>query len=122
MAHLTADDAQPRRQHVSEQRHRVRELFQPTLPVRLLSMARSLRAKLLITAAVASAVIIFTGRHFFHLTTLERLELSTLDYRFALRGPVALDSAEVCIVEIAEDSFRSIPDRFPWPRSQYAHL
>ncbi len=85
-------------------------------------MARSWTAKLLIAIAVAAGVLLCTGRGFFRPAVLERLELSTLDYRFALRGPVTPDSADVVIVEIAEDSFQSIPDRFPWPRSLYAHL
>jgi adenylate cyclase len=85
-------------------------------------MARSWTAKLLIVAAVASGIILLTRQPFFRLDVLERLELATLDYRFALRGPLPLDSADVLIVEIAEDSFHSIADRFPWPRSHYAHL
>jgi adenylate cyclase len=85
-------------------------------------MARTWTAKLLIVAAVAAGIILLTRQSFFRLGVLERLELATLDYRFALRGPLPLDSADVVIVEIAEDSFRSIADRFPWPRSHYAHL
>jgi adenylate cyclase len=85
-------------------------------------MARSWTAKFLLVAAVATGVLLLTRLPLFHLGVLERLELATLDYRFALRGPLPLDSADVVIVEIAEDSFRSIPDRFPWPRSTYAHL
>jgi len=85
-------------------------------------MTRGWTAKILIVAAVASGIILFTRQPFFRLDVLDRLELATLDYRFALRGPLPLDPADVVIVEIAEDSFRSIPDNFPWPRSRYAHL
>ncbi len=85
-------------------------------------MARRWTARLLIPFAVAAAVVLCTGQGFFRIGILERLELSTLDYRFSLRGAVVPDLADVVIVEIAEDSFLSIPDRFPWPRSHYAHL
>ncbi len=32
------------------------------------------------------------------------------------------DSAHIVIVEISEDSFKSLPEKFPWPRSYYARL
>ena len=80
------------------------------------------KVRILIPLAVAALILLFTQPGFFRLAILDRLELATLDYRFALRGPIPLDSSDVVIVEIGEDSFRSIPDRFPWPRSLYAHL
>jgi adenylate cyclase len=85
-------------------------------------MSRSWTAKFVVAMIVAAAVVLFTGQPFLRLAILQRLELSTLDYRFNFRGPLPLDSADVVIVEIAEDSFHSISDRFPWPRSHYAHL
>lgn len=85
-------------------------------------MARRWTGKLLIAVVVAAVVVLCTVRGFFRIGILERLELSTLDYRFSLRGTVVPEGADVLIVEIAEDSFLSIPERFPWPRSHYAHL
>jgi adenylate cyclase len=85
-------------------------------------MSRSWTSKFLVAVIIAAAVVLLTGHPFLRPAMLQRLELSTLDYRFNLRGPLPLYSADVVIVEIAEDSFHSIPDRFPWPRSHYAHL
>jgi adenylate cyclase len=77
---------------------------------------------MLIPLGVALLILLFTQKGLLRLGVLDRFELSTLDYRFALRGPVPIDSSEIVIVEINEESFRSIPDRFPWPRSLYARL
>jgi adenylate cyclase len=72
----------------------------------------------------AAMIIALTQVQVFRQGVIQRLELSTIDYRFQFRGPVAAvkDSPHVIIVEISEDSFRSLPERFPWPRSYYAHL
>ena len=72
----------------------------------------------------AAMIIALTQVQVFRLGVIQRLELSTIDYRFQFRGPIPAvkDSPHVIIVEISEDSFRSLPDRFPWPRSYYAHL
>jgi adenylate cyclase len=79
-------------------------------------------SRFLIVLAVTLGVLILTQDSVLRLGILERLELASLDYRFSLRGATTLDSADVVIVEIAEDTFRSIPERYPWPRSYYAHL
>lgn len=72
----------------------------------------------------AAMIIALTQVQVFRQGVVQRLELSTIDYRFQFRGPVPAvkDSPHVIIVEISEDSFRSLPERFPWPRSYYAHL
>ncbi len=72
----------------------------------------------------AGMIIALTQVQVFRLGAIQRLELSTIDYRFQFRGPIAAvkESPHVVIVEISEDSFRSLPERFPWPRSYYAHL
>jgi adenylate cyclase len=74
--------------------------------------------------AVALVVVVITRVPWLSLGVLERLELSTIDARFSIRGPSPAlpDSADVVIVEIGEESFRSLPDRFPWPRTYYARL
>ena len=80
--------------------------------------------RIALALGVALLIVILTQEQIFRLGILQRLELATLDYRFQFRGPnVAVrDSLQVVIVEISEDSFRSLPDRFPWPRTYYAHL
>jgi len=76
----------------------------------------------LIVLVTAAIVTLLTRDTFLRPEFLARLELSTIDYRFGLRGPRPIDSSHVVIVEISEESFGSLPERFPWPRSYYAHL
>ncbi len=77
-----------------------------------------------VSLILALIVIAFTQDIFFEIGPLKRLELSTIDFRFRLRGPLpsATESTKVIIVEISEESFKSLPDRYPWPHSYYAHL
>ncbi len=73
---------------------------------------------------IGAVLIVFTSDQILQLGPLQRLELSTLDYRFQLRGPrpFATGGSNVVIVQISEDSFKALPDKFPWPRYYYAHL
>jgi adenylate cyclase len=85
---------------------------------------RSWLTRIALALGVALLIVALTQEQVFRLGILQRLELATLDYRFQFRGPniPVRDSLHVVIVEISEDSFRSLPDRFPWPRTYYAHL
>jgi adenylate cyclase len=79
-------------------------------------------------AALVVGVVIVIGavtqEPALRLGIIQRLELAAIDFRFSTRGVVPLPraSSNVVIVEIAQDSFESMPERFPWPRSYYAHL
>ncbi len=80
--------------------------------------------KLLVASVVALLTIVLTQEEILHLGLVQRLELASLDYRFHSRGshPAIPDSSHVVIVEVSDESFKSLPDRWPWPRSYYAHL
>ena len=69
-------------------------------------------------------IIVLTQDIIVDFTPLTRLELSTIDYRFRQRGArdIAPESLGVVIVEISNESFKSLPEKFPWPRSYYARL
>jgi adenylate cyclase len=86
--------------------------------------SRAWLLKSILAGVVALLVILLTQTNFLQLGALQRLELATIDYRFEARGQTKLDpdSTHVVIVEISEDSFKSLPEKFPWPRSYYAHL
>jgi adenylate cyclase len=88
------------------------------------SRQRRLATKAAVAIGVALLAILMTQERLLKLGIIERLELATIDYRFGFRGanPAIRDSAHVVIVEIGEESFRSLPAKFPWPRSYYAHL
>ena len=93
-------------------------------PQPLIAKSRSWLIKSILAGVVALLVILLTQVNFLQLGALQRLELATIDYRFEARGKseAVPDSAHVVIVEISEDSFKSLPAKFPWPRSYYAHL
>jgi adenylate cyclase len=80
--------------------------------------------RLALALGIALLIILFTQEPILRLGILQRLELATIDFRFQSRGvaPIITDSAHVVIVEITEESFSSLPGRFPFPRSYYAHL
>jgi len=84
---------------------------------------RSAIAKVALALAVGAAIFLLTQEHLLPISFLQRLELATLDYRFQSRGTDSLVQAspDIVIVEISEESFRSLPEKFPWPRSYYAH-
>ncbi|RMF60960.1 MAG: adenylate/guanylate cyclase domain-containing protein [Calditrichaeota bacterium] len=52
----------------------------------------------------------------------ETLELKALDWRFDFRGVEEVDDAPIVIVSIDDYSFEVLPERWPWPRSYYAHV
>jgi len=80
--------------------------------------------KLFVALITALLVLLVTQESILKLGVIQRLELATIDYRFQHRGlkESLRDSGVVVIVEISQDSYRALPDRFPWPRSYYAHL
>lgn len=53
---------------------------------------------------------------------LESLELKTIDWRFSFRGPLPIEDSPIVIVTIDDQSFDVLPERWPWPRSYYAHV
>lgn len=76
----------------------------------------------LFVCVILSVVILFlTQETIFKFTPFKRIELSTIDNRFNVRGKIPFEP-KVVIVEISEESYKSVPDKWPWPRSYYAHL
>ncbi len=81
-------------------------------------------AKIGLALTVSAFVLVITQDEILRLGIIQRLELASIDYRFAYRGfrSQARDSSHVVIVEISEESFKTLPGQWPWPRSYYAHL
>ena len=77
-----------------------------------------------ISVAVAFFVLLLTQDVLVEFPPLKQAELSLIDLRFQQRGfsPLPRDSASVVIVEISQESFKSLPEPWPWPRSYYARL
>ena len=83
-----------------------------------------LARKVLIAFVAALLTIVITQEDILRLGIYQRLQLAALDYRFQFRGmqPAIPDSSDIVIVEVSDESFKSLPARWPWPRSYYAHL
>ncbi|MBI5470965.1 MAG: adenylate/guanylate cyclase domain-containing protein [Ignavibacteriae bacterium] len=80
--------------------------------------------KIVVALIAALLTIVITQENILKLGIFQRLELAALDYRFQVRGkhPSIPDSSDIIIVEVSDESFKSLPSRWPWPRSYYAHL
>jgi adenylate cyclase len=77
-----------------------------------------------ISLAVAALIFILTEDIIFEFPPLKRAELSLVDLRFQQRGiiPHIADSSNVVIVEINQESYKSLPEKWPWPKDYYARL
>ncbi|MBI3195261.1 MAG: adenylate/guanylate cyclase domain-containing protein [Ignavibacteriae bacterium] len=84
--------------------------------------SRSMLKRLTVSFSIALSVILFT--HLTEFPPLQRIELSTIDFRFRQRGPMQVpqESLDVVIVEISNESFKSLPEQWPWPRSYHAQV
>ena len=67
--------------------------------------------------------MIFVQDAIYEFDFFDRISLSFIDRSFTNRGPLDYpkDSLDVVIVSISEESETSLPERFPFPRSYYAH-
>ncbi len=85
---------------------------------------RSLLTNIGISIAVVVLVLFLTQNILFEFTPLRRAELSLIDHRFQQRGirASALDSSNIIIVAISQDSYHALPDKWPWPKSYYVKL
>jgi adenylate cyclase len=92
--------------------------------LRLTAAQRRWMTKISLACAVALLIVVITQEDILKLGIIQRLELASIDYRFQSRGrnSAMKDSGNVVIVEISEESFKSLPEKWPWPRSYYAHL
>ncbi len=71
---------------------------------------------------VLTFVTIFLALLLRLIPAIQVLELKTIDWRFAWRGVESVKDAPIVIVAIDDQSFESLPDRWPWPRDYYAHV
>lgn len=86
------------------------------------SSRQNLIAQVALSVGIALLVLLVTQDFLLEVSPLKRLELSTIDYRFSLRGllPIPQESLKVVILEISQESIKSLPDKWPWPRSYFA--
>ena len=50
------------------------------------------------------------------------LELKSYDGRFLIRGPISVEHSDIIIVDLDDESFSTLPHRYPFPRSYYAKM
>src|SRR6185436_11297911 len=77
-----------------------------------------------IALSIALLVIVSTQEFLFEFPPLKRAELSLVDLRFQKRGTRldAPDSSRIVIVAISQESFKTLPDPWPWPKEYYTRL
>src|SRR5262245_51848823 len=93
----------------------------PTAPSKT---GRAFLVNLGISLFVTALVLLLAEDILTEFPPLRRIENSLIDLRFQRRGPSASirDSSKVVIVEISQESFKSLPDAWPWPRKYYTRL
>lgn len=72
----------------------------------------------LIIAILAIFLALFIG----NIPTIASLELEFTDFRFKLRGPLDVSDSPIIILAIDDQSDESTAERWPWPRSYFAHV
>ena len=77
--------------------------------------------KTLTVGAILLAALLLTAV-FTEFSFMRNLELKALDFQFRLRGPLAKIDSSLVIVAIDDQTFASIPHKWPYPRSYYAKL
>jgi adenylate cyclase len=82
---------------------------------------RLLLNKIIVCVVLSLVILFLTQEAIFKFAHLKSIELTTIDNRFNFRGKIPFEP-KVVIVEISEESFKSVRDKWPWPRSYYAHL
>ncbi|HTK81618.1 MAG TPA: CHASE2 domain-containing protein [Bacteroidota bacterium] len=86
--------------------------------------ARTIAVNLAISLAVTACVLLLTQDILFEFPPLRRAELAFIDLRFRERGNLltSRDTSQIVIVEISQESFKSLPDSWPWPKRYYTRL
>lgn len=54
--------------------------------------------------------------------TFQTVESKFIDMRFSMRGPMDIENSPIVIIKIDDQSDESTPERWPWPRSYFAHV
>lgn len=69
-------------------------------------------------SALLAGVVMLAGRT----GLLYDLELKSYDARFLIRGPLSVKDSDIIIVDLDDESFSTLPSRYPFPRSYYAKM
>jgi len=75
-----------------------------------------------IVSLIIAVLTLFISLFIANITTIASLELQFLDFRFKLRGSMDVSESPIIILAIDDQSDESTPDRWPWPRSYFAHV
>jgi len=72
----------------------------------------------LVGSVVLAILVYFVGR----LGFFWEMELKTYDARFNWRGPVSADSSNIVVIAIDDETYSTLPERWPFPRSYFARM
>jgi adenylate cyclase len=71
-----------------------------------------------VVTIVLAAIVYLSGRT----GLLSGLELKSYDARFMLRGPVSVEHSDIIVVAVDDETFATMPSRWPFPRSVYSRM
>src|SRR5689334_2956207 len=91
---------------------------------RLSKPVRAFFTQIGISVLVAGFVLVLTQDILGGFPPLQRAEMALIDLRFQRRGnnTAIRNTSNVIVVEISQESFKSLPEKWPWPRSYYTRL
>ena len=90
--------------------------------IRKFDMAKKKHQPKLILSLLIGIVTIAIALFVANIPTIAALELDFLDFRFQIRGSLDVSESPIIILAIDDQSDESTPDRWPWPRSYFAHV
>jgi adenylate cyclase len=79
-------------------------------------------SKLVTVSAIFFTAFLLSFSLRYGIPAFEDLELKTLDWRFEWKGVESVEDSPIVLVTIDNDSFEALPERWPYPRSYYAHV
>ena len=81
-----------------------------------------MKTKKIYPVLLIGLLIFFIGLLIRKIDGIQSVELKSLDWRYEMRGLVSTEDLPVLVVPIDDQSFESLPSRWPWPREYYGHL
>ena len=90
--------------------------------IRKFDMAKKKHQPKLLLSLLIGVVTIAIALFVANIQTIAALELDFLDFRFQLRGSLDVSESPIIILAIDDQSDDFIPERWPWPRSHFAHV
>jgi len=81
-----------------------------------------MKSRSILPILIISVLVFFIVLLIRIIPAIRTMEFKTIDWRFQFRGPISVKDQPIVLVTIDDQSFESLPDRWPWPRYYYARV